>query len=99
MLVVWLYKTQCQTFFATPVLQSPRALLHVYFRTIVPEGKCKSWTLDSGLDYGLIFGLGFGLIRLRMTTISDHALWVGELRFGDYITPNTSVAVSALYLS
>ena len=34
--------------------------------------KCKSWTLDwtHGLDCGQIFGL----MRLRMTTISNHAL-------------------------
>jgi len=25
------------------------------------EGKCKTWTLDSGLDYGLDCGLTFGL--------------------------------------
>ena len=43
-------------------------------------GKCKSWTLDSGLDrgmdcgldYGLIFGLDYGLSLALVTTISDH---------------------------
>jgi len=26
-----------------------------------PKGKCKTWTLDSGLDYGLDCGLTFEL--------------------------------------
>ena len=37
------------------------------------SGKCKSWTLDSGLDrgldYGLIFGLDYGLSPALVTTI------------------------------
>ena len=28
---------------------------------LVRMGKCKIWTLDSGLDYGLDCGLTFGL--------------------------------------
>ena len=33
-------------------------------------GLCKSWTLDSGLDYRLDYGLSLGLSRLMLPDVT-----------------------------
>ena len=59
-------------------------------------GKCKSWTLDSGLDYGLIFGLpGFWT---KFSFGDDHFLpcsvWQNRPRAFDFTSSSAIGTIS-----
>ena len=68
--------------YAVFLLHKPPFVRHyhkqlVHFSTlfvaqILQTGRCKTWTLDSGLDSWT--GLGFGLTQSSVTTISYHVL-------------------------